>query len=472
MSPSPHNDTEMQAFKLTYCHPISQGPRLGSLQLGARNAIRTPHYVATTSRGIVPHLTQDLLRKHTTIGSVYMALEDFIEKAFPNVSPFIARPSHASGSSVRDFVALQDESLLILGPRRVPPAASSLSNSNSAIPILSSVGFGHLEVEGYNEAVRDFCPDIAVTIADIIATEHASRKRTEKSADRTHAWLRDSLSVFVHEGDSLPRKPTIFASIPPLEKEQQSLYLSDLVEEYRPNIDGLAIYSPSSTNVIPEPLNDLPRLCLSNPSGPHEILEAVAAGVDLITLPLISQYVDAGIAFTFEFPPPTDGISHSATKLALGLDMWLADHAVDMSPLMKHCNCYTCTHHHRAYIAHLLQAKEMLAWTLLQLHNHAVLDAFFSKVRDSIQAGRFKQDTETFVSLYDVQFPEQTGQGPRVRGYQTKSMGGKEPKKNPKAYGKLDDAAQRLMEADETVRAPAQDEDAATIESSGFAEKL
>ena len=51
-------------------------PRLGTLSCQGRAAINTPHYVALTSRGTVPHLTQDMMRDNTAIKGIYTALED------------------------------------------------------------------------------------------------------------------------------------------------------------------------------------------------------------------------------------------------------------------------------------------------------------------------------------------------------------------------------------------------------------
>jgi queuine tRNA-ribosyltransferase len=81
--------------------------------------------------------------------------------------------------------------------------------------------------------------------------------------------------------------------------------------------------------------------------------------------------------------------------------------------LREGCSCYACTDHHRAFLKHLLAAKEMLGWVLLQIHNYHVLDAFFADIRASINAGTFEADVEKFSRCYDADFPAKTGQGPR-----------------------------------------------------------
>ena len=71
-------DGEMLSFRLIRSaqHVTSIGPRLGQLSMPARKSIDTPHYVAISSRGVVPHLSQDTMRQHTNIEAVHVGLED------------------------------------------------------------------------------------------------------------------------------------------------------------------------------------------------------------------------------------------------------------------------------------------------------------------------------------------------------------------------------------------------------------
>jgi queuine tRNA-ribosyltransferase accessory subunit len=293
-------------------------------------------------------------------------------------------------------------------------------------------------VEDYIRACNYLRADINISPADLTASDRNSVKRMEKSADRTHAWLRNTISA---HGEQWESHSPLFASILPIEKEQQSFYLSDLADDFIPYLSGLCLYSPSTVTAIPESLEGLPRLCLANPTSPHEILSAVSVGIDLITTPFVTQISEQGMAFSFTFPPP-----RSSKPEPLAFDLWSTSHAMSLEPLTPDCVCYTCTRHHRAYIHHLLQAREMLAWTLLQIHNFAVLDTFFASIRESIANIRFEEDCESFNRTYETEMPTRTGQGPRVRGYQVKSVGGGESKKNPKSYGRLDDQLQKSAE--------------------------
>jgi queuine tRNA-ribosyltransferase len=280
--------------------------------------------------------------------------------------------------------------------------------------VLTTVGFGQLEAGQYVEAVQKLRPDIVVGLSDLVTSHKPGLKRQAKMVDRTHAFTTHATEQLYGSAVSEENrsKTAYFAPLLPLDNAQQTLYLEDLEDEVRQYISGLALYESASLSIIPKPLGDLPRLLLSEPATPHDILREVSLGGDLLTIPFLGTSSDAGIALDFAFPPPLSDTSTSEYR-PLAYDLWAAAHTSDTSPLSESCECYTCRNHHRAYIHHLLEAKEMLAWTLLQLHNLHTMDNFFAKVRESIQRGTFESDVESFQRTYDSQLPEQTGRGPR-----------------------------------------------------------
>jgi hypothetical protein len=77
MNPNHIQDSPSEMLNFKVVSALSrQGPRLGRLTKAGRNAVQTPNYVANTSRGVVPHISPDVLSDHTRIPGVYMALED------------------------------------------------------------------------------------------------------------------------------------------------------------------------------------------------------------------------------------------------------------------------------------------------------------------------------------------------------------------------------------------------------------
>ena len=71
-----NTNSHMLRFSLKSSPASTTSARLGKLAIAESKSFDTPHYVAATSRGIVPHIAQNTMRKNTQIKSVYMGLED------------------------------------------------------------------------------------------------------------------------------------------------------------------------------------------------------------------------------------------------------------------------------------------------------------------------------------------------------------------------------------------------------------
>lgn len=275
---------------------------------------------------------------------------------------------------------------------------------------MTNLGFNTLECGEYVEAAQKLRPDVVIAMGDVLYGHQPGVKRAEKMGDRTQSWL-NALVNGMKDAEPGHVNTAVFAPILPIDAEKQSWYLSALQEDFCNDISGLVFYEIESVFEVPRSLKSLPRLWLGAVIGPLEILNQVAAGIDLFTIPFLNDVTDAGIALDFAFGPTEDAAQRPLAPL--GLDLWSNSFAVDVTPLRSNCVCYTCINHHRAYVHHLLDAKEMLAWVLLQLHNCAIMDAFFAAVRRSVSRGTFEQDTAGFEACYERQLPIKTGQGPR-----------------------------------------------------------
>ncbi|KAJ0323379.1 hypothetical protein Brms1b_001779 [Colletotrichum noveboracense] len=367
--------------------------RLGRLVLPKRRPIETPNYIATGSRGVVPHITPDNLAKHTSFGATYMALED----------------------------------------------CKSIVDILHTISIFTSTGFRNLTTDDYSAAVETLRPDIVIGPADLFHTSSMPpSKKLVRMAERTEEWTDVFLSPKRQERLK-ERGVSVFAPVLAVPYQIQWEHLSHLADDIVDSLSGLAIYDIDLLPDIEEnykPLVHLPRLSLHIPETPQAILRQVSLGVDILTVPFLNTISDAGVALTFTFPPTDGGIQ------PLGIDMWQPDHETALEPLMEGCQCYACTTHHRAFVHHLLNAKEMLGWTLLQIHNHQVLTNFFAGIRAALQAGsdKFEEVSEKFVATYEADLPQGTGTRPRARGYHFK--GEANPSKiNPSTWQNFSDGS-------------------------------
>ena len=359
----------------------------------------------------------------------------------------------------------------MLGARRTPPviAPAANPNTNTTVSICTAVGFRQLKAEDYAEAAENLKADIVVGLGDIPYGRALGSKRVEKATDRNIEWLQNHVNLR-NESERKGSPARLFAPLLPVSCANQHYYIDNLIEDPGNDISGIAIYTLDCVEDFPKELHDLPRLAFTEPNTPQRILREISLGIDILTVPFITAATDAGIALDFSFPaPPYVQRDHEPIPtLSLGLDMWLPEHAADLCPLVEGCKCYACTNHHRAYVQHLLHAKEMLAWVLLQIHNHYVLDLFFAGIRQSIANGSFEADVRDFERRYESLLPKKTGQGPRVRGYQYKSEGPGEPKKNAAPFTMLEDGKEKNAEG-ALLDAEADVED---LEEQGFAEKV
>ncbi len=78
-----------------------------------------------------------------------------------------------------------------------------------------------------------------------------------------------------------------------------------------------------------------------------------------------------------------------------------ASYRNDLSPIDKTCDCYTCQHFSRAYLAHLFRAKEILGATLASIHNLKFLINLMASMRQSILDDSFVEAKETFLNTYN-----------------------------------------------------------------------
>lgn len=396
--------------------------------------------------------------------------------------PAAQRIPAADGKRLHAFTALPASNMTILGPRRLPAVKAPTGNNDKSIQIFTSNGFRALKNDDYTAAIRSLKPDIAIPLADIYhgSETTAQSKSLYRMCERTEDWMTEVYRSIGHEELS-SSNTSIFAPTLPAPYPMQWQYLQCLSDELLDKLSGLAIYD---VDILPDLINHpallpLPRLSLDTPANPHDVLRQISLGIDTFLLPFINTTTDAGVAMTFAFPAPTADSTGGSDPLPLGTDLTGPEHATSVRPLVEGCTCYACAQHHRAYVHHLLNAREMLAWALLQIHNQHVVAEFFAGVRASLAAGaaRFEEDCKTFSRAYEVDLPAGFGTRPRARGYHFKAEFG-DPKRNKPAWGQLErndegakyEAVEERLQRDGMDTPLVPDVDAAELVREGFAE--
>jgi queuine tRNA-ribosyltransferase len=78
-----------------------------------------------------------------------------------------------------------------------------------------------------------------------------------------------------------------------------------------------------------------------------------------------------------------------------------ASFARDERPIDETCDCYTCKTFTRAYIRHLIVAKELLAGTLLSIHNLRALIRLMEQIRIYIADGSFESRVPELLKVWE-----------------------------------------------------------------------
>jgi queuine tRNA-ribosyltransferase len=101
--------------------------------------------------------------------------------------------------------------------------------------------------------------------------------------------------------------------------------------------------------------------------------------------------VDAGFDM-FDCIMPTRNARHGTIFASTGkTSIKKEDFKYDSGPLDPDCDCYTCRNFSRGYLRHLFISREILSMRLNTLHNLHFYQAFFKKMRASIEAGEFQK---------------------------------------------------------------------------------
>jgi queuine tRNA-ribosyltransferase len=139
-------------------------------------------------------------------------------------------------------------------------------------------------------------------------------------------------------------------------------------------VGGLAVGEPKEersrilqTTLLPE---ERPRY-LMGMGTPEDLIEAVAAGMDMFDCVLPTRNARNGWLFT----------RHGDLKIRN------ARHRDDAGPLDPDCACYACRHFTRAYLYHLQKANEILGARLNTIHNLHYYQELMRELRGAIEAG-------------------------------------------------------------------------------------
>ena len=245
--------------------------------------------------------------------------------------------------------------------------------------------------------------NLASTIAmafDECAPSKADRKYVQASVERTTRWLercKREMNRLNSLEDTINPHQMLFGI------NQGAVYDDIRIEHAKRiaemDLDGYAVGGLAVGETHEEMYHILdevvPYLPLEKPTylmgvgTPANILEGVERGVDF-----------------FDCVYPTRNGRHGHLYTNHGkINLFNAKYELDDRPIEEGCRCPACKRYSRAYVRHLLKAKEMLGMRLCVLHNLYFYNTMMEEIRDALDEGNFtaykKQKLENMSTPLD-----------------------------------------------------------------------
>lgn len=239
--------------------------------------------------------------------------------------------------------------------------------------------------------------NLASTIAmafDECAPHPATREYMEASVARTTRWLgrcKVKMQELNAREDTINRRQLLFGINQGGTFEDIRIRHAQQIREM--DLDGYAVGGLAVGEsheemyrildaVVPELPAEKP-VYLMGVGTPQNILEAVERGVDF---------------FDCVYPARNGRHGHAYTNFGK-MNLMNKRFELDERPIEVGCQCPACRHYTRAYIRHLLKAKEMLGLRLLVLHNLYFYNTMMSEVREAIGTNCFAQYKKKKIDL-------------------------------------------------------------------------
>jgi len=225
--------------------------------------------------------------------------------------------------------------------------------------------------------------------ADIImafdeCAEPYDREYNQAAIARTHRWVQRCINAKTRDDQAL--FGIVQGGIFPDLRQQSAEFIASL--DLPGNaIGGLSVGETKEEMhqilelvdpILPE---DKPRY-LMGVGTPEDLINGVMRGIDI-----------------FDCVLPTRLARHKAAFTSTGrMNVSKSLYARDERPIDQGCTCYTCQNFSRAYLRHLIIAREMLAGTLLSIHNLHTLLKLARDMRQAILDGHFSEFAKRVLS--------------------------------------------------------------------------
>ena len=213
----------------------------------------------------------------------------------------------------------------------------------------------------------------------------ADRKYMENSVERTTRWLKRCKAEMERLNslpDTINPKQMLFGINQGGVYEDIRIAHAQQIAEL--DLDGYAVGGLAVGESHEEMYRILDAVVPYLPEDKPTYLMGVGTPANIL------EAVDRGIDF-FDCVYPTRNGRHGHVYTNHGkLNLFNAKYELDERPIEEGCGCPACRSYSRAYIRHLLKAKEMLGMRLCVLHNLYFYNTMMGEIRKAIEAGEYQ----------------------------------------------------------------------------------
>ena len=247
---------------------------------------------------------------------------------------------------------------------------------------------GHKIFMGPEESMR-IQSNLASTIAmafDECTPSKAERSYVQASVERTTRWLercKREMARLNSLEDTINPNQLLFGI------NQGAVYADIRIEHAKRiaelDLDGYAVGGLAVGETHEEMYHILDEVVPFLPQDKPTYLMGVGTPVNIL------DGVERGIDF-FDCVYPSRNGRHGHLYTNHGkINLFNAKYELDDRPVEEGCGCPACQRYSRAYIRHLLKAKEMLGMRLCVLHNLYFYNTMMEEIRDALDEGRFAE---------------------------------------------------------------------------------
>lgn len=256
---------------------------------------------------------------------------------------------------------------------------------------------GHRIFMGPEESMQ-IQSNLASTIAmafDECPSSVADRTYVQNSVERTTRWLarcKAEMARLNSLPDTINPHQMLFGI------NQGAIYEDIRIEHAKRisemDLDGYAVGGLAVGETHEEMYRILDAVVPYLPSDKPTYLMGVGTPINIL------EAVDRGVDF-FDCVYPSRNGRHGHVYTNDGKrNLFNAKYELDERPIEEGCGCPTCRHYSRAYIRHLLKAKEMLGMRLCVLHNLYYYNHLMEEIREAIEQGCYKQFKKEKIDRY------------------------------------------------------------------------